>query len=578
MAPYSYRILNTELEEIRLVRLKPGEGNDPICLDIFHSALKAPTRRLDPTRDTLIEIQKTLPQNFYVKETLDSRYIFGLKTKEITPSTWVHPTESFDHNRYELRKDDYLPGPGYEPAYEALSYTWASELPSATCSISDSSLNIEMELQGNLASALKHLRYKDKDRVLWIDAICINQKDKTERDLQVKRMGSIYSYAQTVVVWLGPEREGSTHALSTLQSLANEVEMTIDNSLLASPETTQPDWYHPFYPLPPTIFNDTTWSSLTSLFNRAWFSRVWVIQEVALANKFAVLYCGNFSLPWLDVRKAIGILHAKQSTPQDVRAVLDPHVPGIPPTAMRSLPRLLKTSRQRYCRFPHDKVYGILSIVSPDLSRLIEPKYEEPATRTFTNMSVAHLKLTARLELLQFCSITERYSGAPSWVPSWFSGPRTLLFGFRTGHFRQASGQSAAQYSKASDDTLQVAGVRCAQVESVGDGANGNIEEVFNTIRNWEPEGLRLDNYGPGGPMLDAFLEAVFQGCFKNRFPHAVSWPTMSELRDHYLGLLPGQHPGVIQKYLQNGVANGAKFFTTNQGYFGVAEQCVEIG
>ncbi|OCK72931.1 HET-domain-containing protein [Lepidopterella palustris CBS 459.81] len=584
MTRYSYQALNTESEEIRLVRLQPGKGDDQIYLNIFHVSLKQPTWQPGLVRDTLAELQETLPQDRVVKETLDGRYIFGYKTTDITPSSWDHPVQGFDRARYELRDDNYLPGPSYEPEYEALSYTWASELPSTEAYVSggaasDRGVVVKIELGGNLASALKHLRYEEESRVLWIDAICINQEDVAERNLQVKRMGNIYSFARRVLVWLGPEGKDSTHALSTLQSLASQVELTVDNSLCATPGTSKPDWYHPFYLLPPNIFNDTTWSAIKSLFGRAWFSRVWVIQEVTLANRFTVLHCGGYSLPWLDLKKAIGILRAKESTPTDIKAILDPHVPGIPPPTMRSLSKLLGFVRRRFCQRPHDKVYGILSLVSPNLSSLIKPKYEEPAARVFTNVSLAQLKLTKRLELLQYCSISLQYPDAPSWVPNWAVGRKTVLFGLRTGHVRQASSNSAAYYSLPSDNTLQVAGVRCARVESVGGAAEGDVDQIFDIIRTWEPEGLREDNYQPGGSMLDAFLEAVFQGCLKDRFPRAVSWPTLSELREHYLALLSGiDRRANILKYLRNGVAEAATFFTTKEGYIGVAEQDVNKG
>jgi hypothetical protein len=57
----------------------------------------------------------------------------------------------------------------------------------------------------NLESALRYLRHSDLPRVLWIDAICINQHDLGEKRHQVSIMQSIYTYAEQVVVWLGLE-------------------------------------------------------------------------------------------------------------------------------------------------------------------------------------------------------------------------------------------------------------------------------------------------------------------------------------------------------------------------------------
>ena len=85
------------------------------------------------------------------------------------------------------------------PHYEALSYTWG---------VPDD-LNFKIWVNGvhlpvrrNLLTVLRALR-RDKDRTLWIDALCINQEDVRERQQQVGIMGSIYMKAARVVGWLG---------------------------------------------------------------------------------------------------------------------------------------------------------------------------------------------------------------------------------------------------------------------------------------------------------------------------------------------------------------------------------------
>ncbi|KAK0719130.1 heterokaryon incompatibility protein-domain-containing protein, partial [Lasiosphaeris hirsuta] len=85
------------------------------------------------------------------------------------------------------------------PAFEALSYVWG-----------DSSKAKMIRLDGhlfgvteNLAAALQYLRSPSEERVVWIDAICINQRDKSERSAQVRLMGDIYRSATRVISWLG---------------------------------------------------------------------------------------------------------------------------------------------------------------------------------------------------------------------------------------------------------------------------------------------------------------------------------------------------------------------------------------
>lgn len=59
----------------------------------------------------------------------------------------------------------------------------------------------------NLDTALRRIRLPDRIRALWVDAICINQQDVAERGGQVQLMGSIYSKARQVIVWLGKDED-----------------------------------------------------------------------------------------------------------------------------------------------------------------------------------------------------------------------------------------------------------------------------------------------------------------------------------------------------------------------------------
>lgn len=83
--------------------------------------------------------------------------------------------------------------------YEALSYVWGSDHGSHSISIDKCYLPIG----DNLFVALLHLRDPCIERILWIDAVCINQKDNREKGHQVQAMAKIYAKATRVIVWLG---------------------------------------------------------------------------------------------------------------------------------------------------------------------------------------------------------------------------------------------------------------------------------------------------------------------------------------------------------------------------------------
>jgi hypothetical protein len=83
--------------------------------------------------------------------------------------------------------------------YETLSYTWGSCLTTNAIVID----KMLFPVTANLEAALRRLRRPDEPRILWVDAICINQQDSAERSQQVGLMKRIYSQASNVVIWLG---------------------------------------------------------------------------------------------------------------------------------------------------------------------------------------------------------------------------------------------------------------------------------------------------------------------------------------------------------------------------------------
>lgn len=99
------------------------------------------------------------------------------------------------------------------PNYEAVSYAWGAEdftdALDVVCDTGSTSTSSETKdvrsipITPNVTSLLNSLRYPNEPRVLWIDAICINQANASERSVQVQQMRQIYSRAQRIIIWLG---------------------------------------------------------------------------------------------------------------------------------------------------------------------------------------------------------------------------------------------------------------------------------------------------------------------------------------------------------------------------------------
>ena len=191
-------------------------------------------------------------------------------------------TRPLDTSKWSQQSD----GPARPPIhYEALSYHWGTPGEGVAIRISTPNITFASDfyVSPNLHAALEQLRFPDGSRTLWIDAICINQKNISEQNSQVSIMADIYQTATHVCVWLGPPSEDSSIALDFISRVVNldEFDLLVTDSSAAK-----------------------HWGALSSLMKRKWFSRRWVVQEIALAKR-ATLYCGSAEADWSDFAVAV---------------------------------------------------------------------------------------------------------------------------------------------------------------------------------------------------------------------------------------------------------------------------------
>lgn len=308
MAQYTYSPLT--VDNIRLVKLLLGESFDEIKITIDHAAFipECKSRQDLPRLMTTEELEKTLPTDWWVHETVEDEVCFYYETEDgkAWKTSSFHPDPEIDTSWY--RRPNSPTSGNRGPYFEALSYTWRSDYPDEYALVQGDDENKAtalLRIGGNLALALRSLRYRDAVRTLWIDAICINQKDPEERTQQVARMAAIYKSASRVVVWLGPDSEDSDLAMKTLYYLGQQVVCTKDNWLLTRPGGVEGSWCESKSILP---YSDQVWTAIDNLLARPWFTRVWIIQEIQLARHGAVVRCGQEQIPWSHFRSAVTCL------------------------------------------------------------------------------------------------------------------------------------------------------------------------------------------------------------------------------------------------------------------------------
>ena len=228
-----------------------------------------------------------------------------------------------------------LPGPGASSVlplpYHALSYVWGDpeDVLPIVC---DGELKW---VTRNLYEALQRLwvwTYRESTdptlqqaigfgRPLWIDALCINQDDPAEKSHQIEQMGNIFRTAEKTYVWLGADLELAESTwplvfeLDTRQGLdydpcpprANGITYLSDLDVTLASETGRTELFAHLNPLMDLLAsnNYSGVHSLTTLFNLPYWSRAWVIQELALANhNKSVVTLGDKLWSWANVVNA----------------------------------------------------------------------------------------------------------------------------------------------------------------------------------------------------------------------------------------------------------------------------------
>lgn len=163
------------------------------------------------------------------------------------------------------------------PEFCALSYCWGDATNTTEIIINDNSVQVTT----NLESALRHLRAKNLS-TLWVDAVCINQKDKAEKNQQLLWMGAIYRRAQEVHAWVGEEGEDFRRAFPLGDNEGEDLKEVFPWPL-AEPESKQ--------------WNEERSTALVTFLSRPYWTRVWVIQELALSQT-AIIHCGPHNMDW----------------------------------------------------------------------------------------------------------------------------------------------------------------------------------------------------------------------------------------------------------------------------------------
>ncbi|KAK6442070.1 hypothetical protein LTR95_001689 [Oleoguttula sp. CCFEE 5521] len=381
--------------------------------------------------------------------------------------------------------------------YEALSYVWGTSQAAYNITVNgEPGFNVTE----NLHRALARLRLKDQSRVLWVDAVCINQTDLAEKADQVSRMDDIYTHAERVLIWLGDcdvyepehliagqrihearERDEWTSTMQDMYAEASEdafaqyatppsrrqrnlrppkARTYVRPTCVLTPEMRRIGEVKSAGP-PPAREIDTVealelakhvsalptcepsvpenladrlgehmvksiarCSSADEVDRNLWWKRVWIIQELLLAQS-VIVYCGTYELAW-ETCKVVLADDFPLSPLDDLRrrfansdVAATGHSASDPELGLLDL---LRATVSNQASDPRDKIYAIMHLTQGQWKYQVRPDYTAAPGKIFAEAALHCLVTTCTFDILfqpfrRFALGGTRDKRCMSWIP-----------------------------------------------------------------------------------------------------------------------------------------------------------------
>ncbi|KAJ4309942.1 hypothetical protein N0V84_011234 [Fusarium piperis] len=325
------------------------------------------------------------------------------------------------------------------PPYTALSYVWATPESKKEYIIANGT---KVQISQTVENALRRLRFRQKPRWLWVDQLCINQVDETEKSHQVHQMHNIYSDADQVIAWLGAGDEKSDLISRLMRDTGRAIRQRDVEAL------------RKLYGEDESVDLSAAKEAFHGFCERRYWTRLWVMQEFAVGRRVAVA-CGdwivksdliNATLRAADImqrhtrKKPIEGLDIVWQNYESVfesplisyvynlftrRALFRPPSTDMPTPYADPLIKVVATSltlevdyNSVYSSDPRDRVFALLNLAAdkddfdtfPDYSMSVEEVYKEAARK---------IMLQGYIDILLYCQTPRKIESLPSWVPDW---------------------------------------------------------------------------------------------------------------------------------------------------------------
>lgn len=421
-----------------------------------------------------------------------------------------------------------------EPQYDALSYCWGSSELIASITVNG---RAGFKVTPNLAAALRRVRYANEVRILWVDAICIDQANLGEKSIHVHNMDFIYSKAQEVCIYFGEcglfdytheieaqrqnlktkikETHEHIHQLRTmsdaspfqrvLMGLVGK-EAELDAYLDCSPSLTI---YHATRVGTAIVSQLLSGKTLEQTSQESWWQRLWTVQELVLARNPRV-YCGPYVLSW---QAAVQMWSRERRQPSasgapdivtEIRTLED--VRSLYMMKSLDLHTMLAATSSKSCSNSPDKIFAILGIVAKQAGHVNDTLNYKSSAQTIHSWATAYMIQTSGSFDVLF-SKWARSCPIPGQVGSIFGFAPDFCSGSNAHTMKQTKDQSLPCLFRRQSGRWEGARVGCIplidrKLFRFGFPRRNEIKNRVRTSLSRETAQVKLIDHNPPGYLL----------------------------------------------------------------------------
>jgi hypothetical protein len=431
------------------------------------------------------------------------------------------------------------------PPYDAISYVWGSSSHEHSLVVGDE-IKYYIPITKSAHQVLRAVAPLKGTRYIWIDSICINQKDKSEKDIQIPMMNKIYGNAAEVMV-----SPSSLPTAGTLVSFLNRLYwyyMFKDKTILRTTLKSDEDMEKNHTTKIPFLEERQNWEAWRDFANNNYWTRMWIIQECATAEEITIL-CEGVPRKWdilvlstLILRSSVSytqneIVRSAFRSTERIFMILADRRGFLEDGPAKPLVDLIVEHSEFNATDPRDMVNALLGISRDAGVSALQPSYRKSLREVYGGM------VKFALQTNSFCSFCisglshrqrgDTDSGLPSWMPEPLSDNK-LWTGRLHGRQYTAGVEMPIDFQVSDQwDLLDLKGVQLDKITSITSDPDVSklMRYSFEDMDIPDLLGFGIEQKGRVFEMLQLFERHfhTIQQKYNDRKPREAFWQTITD-------------------------------------------------